>query len=183
MQTSVTFRHVDPSEAIRVHAEEKIEKVVGKYLQRAQEAHATLSVTKRRHMADIHIHGPHFDVSAHAVTEDLYSAIDGAIAKIEKQLRRHKDRINHHKGAQHAGGDLTMIPVDVIESMDEDLEGEPKVIETESIPAKPMSVEDAILQLDLAHAEFLVFRNQATDAISVVYRRRDGNYGLIVPTT
>ncbi len=182
MQINVTFRHIDSSDPIREYATEKVDRVVNKYYKRAVESQVILSVTKRRHMADIYIHGPHFDVSAHAITEDMYAAIDEAIDKIEKQLRRHKDRVNHHKGSESLSASATMLDVDVIEAPEEDETGEPRVVETERIPAKPLSVEDAILQLDLAHAEFLVFRNQANDTISVVYKRRDGNYGLIVPT-
>jgi len=76
------------------------------------------------------------------------------------------------------------LPVEVIEADDgEDIDTqvEPRVIESDRIPAKPLSVDDAILQLELSHAEFLVFLNSATESVSVIYKRRDGNYGLITP--
>ncbi len=183
MQVSVTFRHVDPNDAMRSYATEKVQRLANKYLKKAQDAHVVLSVTKRRHNAEIQIHAAHFDISAHESTGDLHSAIDMALSKVEVQMRRHNDRINHHKGRQPAGGAPTMIPVDVIAGPDYDESGEPRVVETDDIPAKPLSVEDAVLQLELNHAEFLVFRNSANESISVVYRRRDGNYGLIAPNT
>lgn len=184
MQVTVTFRHVDPSDAIRTHAEERVQRAASKYLQNAQEAHVILSVVKQRHTAEINVHASNFDISAHETTSDLYAAIDMAVTKLEAQLRKHKDRINHHKGKQHLGGAPTMIPVDVYQVDDHELEQSedaPQVVTTDNIPAKPLSVEDAILHLQLSHQDFLVFRNSSTEAISVIYRRKDGNFGLISP--
>ncbi len=180
MQVSVTFRHVDPSEAIKTYATDKVERVSKKYLKRPDSAHVILSVNKRRHSAEINIRAFHFDISAHTCTGDLYSAIDTAIDKVESQLRKHKDRINHHKGQQSTNPEPTDVVVEIIEPADE---GPPQIIETDSIPAKPLSLEDATLQLELSHAEFLVFRNSANETISVIYKRNDGNYGLISPNT
>ena len=182
MQISVTFRHIDPTPALQDYATEQIEKISAKYLPRPGSAHVVLSVNKQRHTAEINLHASHFDISAHETTGDLYSALDRTLDKIEIQLRKHKDRINHHKGRAPAAPDPTMIPVDVFDNEDFDVEGTPTVIDTDNIPAKPLSIEDAILQLELNHAEFLVFRNaRKNEAISVLYKRRDGNYGLITP--
>lgn len=181
MQISVTFRHVEPTDAIRDYAAEKVDRVSSKYLRQPLEAHIILSVVKRRHDAEINIHAAHFDISAHESTGDLYSSIDLAMDKVEAQLRKHKDRINHHKGRQPSAGEPRTLPVDIIEADDEGGPGAPTVVETDNFPAKPLSVEDAILQLDLKHAEFLVFLNSATEQVSVIYKRRDGNYGLITP--
>ncbi len=182
MQVSVTFRHIETSDALRDYATDKVLRIAEKYLPKAVGAHVVLSVTKQSHLAEINIHAPHFDISGHEVTGDLYSAIDLAMDKIEKQLRKHKDRINHHKGRKPLGGDATIIPVDIIGSESFDTEGAPTIVETDNIPAKPLSVEDAILQLELSHAEFLVFKNASkNESISVVYKRRDGRYGLITP--
>ena len=78
-------------------------------------------------------------------------------------------------------GEPRDVPVEVIEAEESSAGGAPTVIENDNIPAKPLTVEDAILQLELTHAEFLVFLNAATESVSVVYKRRDGNYGLITP--
>ncbi len=180
MQINVTFRHVDSSEPIRSHAEEKVSRAISKYLKNATEAHVILSVVKQRHEAEINVHATNYDISAHETTGDLYSAIDRAVSKLEAQLRKHKDRINHRKGGEHLGGAPTMIPVEVYEISEGD-DSMPTVVESDNIPAKPLSVEDAIVQLELSHQDFLVFRNAGNDAISVVYRRKDGNFGLIAP--
>ena len=183
MQVSVTFRHVDSSPALRDYAIDKVERVAEKYFSDTHDAHVILSVVKREHQAEINLHASRFDVSAHERTGDLYSAIDLACDKVERQLRKHKDKIRHHKGRGPSTDSQLMVPVDVIDSDDFEETGSTKIIETDSIPAKPMSIEDAVLQLELKHAEFLVFQNSATSSISVVYRRKDGNFGLITPNS
>lgn len=182
VQVSVTFRHMDASDPLRAHAIDKVERIVAKYLKNAVEAHVILAANRHRqhNMAEINIHAANFDISAHAENADLYAGIDMAVVKVEAQLRKHKDRINDRKGRASLGEIATTISVDVLSAQDE--QGTSRIVETESIQAKPLSVDDAVLQLELTHSEFLVFRNSASDAISVVYRRRDGQYGLIVPT-
>jgi putative sigma-54 modulation protein len=182
LQVSVTFRHMEASDALRAYAVDKVERIIAKYLKNAVEAHVILASNRHRqhNMAEINIHASQFDISAHAEEPDLYAGIDFAVEKVEAQLRKHKDRINDRKGRASLHEIATMIPVDVVSKHDE--QGAMRVIETETLQAKPLSVDDAVLQLDLSHSEFLVFRNSATSAISVVYRRRDGHYGLIVPT-
>lgn len=178
MQVSVTFRHMDPSEPLRAYAVEKVERIITKYLKNALEAHVILSSTRHRahNVAEIHIHASQFDIAAHAENADLYAGIDLAIDKVEAQVRRHKDRINDRKG--RAAGS-TKISVEVLEPQED--RASAKVVETSSIEARPLSVDDAVLQLELSHAEFLVFRNAANDTISVLYRRRDGQFGLLIP--
>lgn len=182
MQVSVTFRHMDASDSLRDHAVEKVERIVSKYLKNAVEAHVILSSNPHRqhNMAEINIHAAHYDISAHAENADLYAGIDMAVVKVEAQLRKHKDRVNDRKGRTSLHEIATRIPVDVFAHHDD--HGATKVIETETMHARPLSVDEAVMQLDLTHAEFLVFRNQANDAISVVYKRRDGHYGVIIPT-
>ena len=181
MEVSVTFRHVEPTQALKEYATDKVARICGKYLRFPLEASVILAVVKQRHMAEINVHAKHFDISAHETTGDLYSSIDLALDKLEAQLRKHKDRINHHKGRQGASGEEKTVPVDVFDVEERDVGGAPRIIEKDNIPAKPLSIDDAILQLELNHAEFLVFWNSNTELISVIYKRRDGNYGLITP--
>jgi putative sigma-54 modulation protein len=181
VQVSVTFRHMDASEPLRDYAVEKVERVVAKYLKNAVETHVILDANRHRqhNTAEINIHAANFDISAHAENSDLYAGVDLALSKVEAQLRKHKDRINDRKGRAGLGAIATQIPVEVLTAQGD--AGTSAVVETETIEAKPMSVDDAVLQLELRHAEFLVFRNTETDSISVLYRRRDAHYGLIVP--
>jgi putative sigma-54 modulation protein len=184
LQVSVTFRHMDASDALRDYAVEKVGRIVGKYLNNAVEAHVILDSNNRHRQhnnAEINIHASRFDISAHAENADLYAGIDFAVDKVEAQLRKHKDRINDRKGrASLSEIAATMIPVDVVAPHDE--KGTAHVIETETLQARPLSVDDAVAQLELTHSEFLVFRNSGNNSISVLYKRRDGRYGLIIPT-
>lgn len=182
MNITVTFRHMDVSEALRDHAIEKVERIVAKYLKNATEAHVILSSNPHRqhNMAEVNIHASHFDISAHSENADLYAGVDIACAKVEAQLRRHKDRINHRKGRASLHEIAATIPVDVVAHHED--QGATRVVETERLRTRTLSVDDAVLQLELQHAEFLVFTNADTGSTSVVYRRRDGRYGVIVPT-
>jgi len=96
VQVTVTFRHVEPSEPLRVYASDKVTRLADKYLKRAIDAHVILTVNKRQHQAEINIQAPNFVVSAHESTGDLYSAIDLAIDKVQAQAQRHKNKTTQH---------------------------------------------------------------------------------------
>jgi len=183
VQVSVTFRHMDSSEPLAEYATDKVSKVTAKYLKNAQEAHVILSVNKHRQLAEINIHATRFSITAHDSQDDLYAAIDKAIAKVESQLRKHSQKLNRSKARADVTSEFEPITVEVIESESDrgEAPGTPKVVATEAIPAKPLSLEDAIFQLELNNSEFLVFRDASSEQIQVIYKRRDGNYGLIAP--
>jgi len=194
MQVSVTFRHIEATDALRVHAERRVERIA-KYVHRPIDAHVILSVNKRRHGAEIVLNADRTTLSAKEETGDLYSAIDLAAEKLEQQARKHTSKLKKHKGgARSPRGAAAEAPappateasgpglrVDVIRADSFDRRNGPDVIKTKRLPVRPMSVEEAVMQMDLMSNEFLVFRNAATNALSVVYRRKDGNYGLIAP--
>src|SRR5712691_5976860 len=98
MRILVTFRHVDPTPALRTYAEEKLERVK-KYLRRPVEAHVILGVSKDRHVAEITLQADHQTMFAEETTHDLYSAIDLAVDKLEHQAQKLHERRRHHKGA------------------------------------------------------------------------------------
>src|SRR5712692_3842963 len=98
MQISVTFRHVEPTPALRAYAEEKLARVK-KYLRRPVDAHVILSVAKERHVAEITLKADHVTMFAQEETHDLYSAIDLAVGKLEHQAQKLHEKRRHHKGA------------------------------------------------------------------------------------
>jgi len=170
MQVMVTFRHVEPTDGLRQHAEEKVQRV-HKYLRRPIEAHIILSVEKQRHIAEVQLSANHLNVTATEETNDLYSAIDLAMSKIERQVKKHTAKFKDHKGPNNAA----------TTPLAGRNERSGATIHTQRVAVKPMSVDEAVMQLKLQKNDFLLFTNAATDALSVVYRRKDGNYGLIEP--
>ena len=179
MQISVTFRHMESSDPVRSYVEDKLSKVK-KYIDEPVEAQVVLSVEKKiRHKAEVTLVAKGITIKASEETADMYAAVDGVLDKIERQLKRYKDKIKQHKPAS---GRERRVSKSVItaESIDQG-HPEPGIIKTNSFPVKPMSVEEAVMQMDLLDKEFLVFTDATSEEINVVYRRKDGNYGLIVP--
>ncbi|MFP3868340.1 MAG: ribosome hibernation-promoting factor, HPF/YfiA family [Desulfobacteraceae bacterium] len=177
MQISVTFRHVDPSEALKNYAIKKVGKLK-KFLDGPVEAHVVLGTEKFRHQADITLTCNSLNIKAKEETADMYSAIDMAMEKIEKQVKRLRDKPRHNKSYQNI---KTMaLPPDLV-TAEIAAEGAPPVVYTEQVEAKPMDLEEAILQLNQIDRDILVFSNIQTAALNILYRRQDGSYGLIEP--
>lgn len=183
MQLSVTFRHMEGSDALKDHARERLEKIK-KYFPDPIMAHVVLSTERGyQHCADVNIQLHNgLLIKGSEATEDMYSSIDLVMAKIERQVRRYKEKIRGHKERT----DLSSIPIayhvlsEETESVAGDGEqGEASIIHTEHIPARTLSVDEALMQLNLAGQRFLVFRNSQSSHVNVVYRREDGKYGLI----
>ena len=177
MQLSVTFRHMEPSDALKNYARDKISRVE-KYLDSALDAHVVLSVEKFRHIADVTILSDGLKINGQEQTEDMYSAIDMVVDKLERQLKRLKQKIKGRKSKNRVKD--KGVRIDVIA---EETEGGPQVIRAHQVFAKPMDVDEAVLQLDLSSEKFLVFTNAETEKINVLHYRDDGNYGLIEPTS
>jgi len=195
MQLSTTFRHMDASQAVREYAADKLEKIRKYFNKDPISAHAVFSVERGfHHVADLNITLPSgIVINAKETTEDMYSSIDLAAARIERQVRRWKDRIRDHK--PH-GGPMTSVREMVIEP--EEVEPQPapaaeaakptppapakhnfQVVKDERFTARSLSVEDAVMQLNLLGDELLVFTDAGSGRTSVLYRRKDGKYGLI----
>lgn len=178
MRINVTFRHMETSEPVRNYVEDKLPKVK-KYIDEPVEAQVVLSVEKIRHKAEVTLTAKGITIKATDETADMYAAIDGVLDKLERQLKRYKDKIKQHKPL---GGRERQVQKTVYaaQSIDEG-HAEPSIIKTDSFHVKPMSVDEAVMQMDLLEKEFLVFTDSSSEEINVVYRRKDGNYGLIVP--
>jgi putative sigma-54 modulation protein len=136
---------------------------------------------KFRHTADVTISANGMKIKAQEETGDLYSAIDMVMDKIEKQIKRHREKIKEHKPEGKTKGQAEVKKT--LDERESEEEGSPQIVKTESILAKPMDAEEASLQLKLSNDEFLVFTNSKTRLINVLYRRKDGNFGLIEPTS
>jgi putative sigma-54 modulation protein len=173
MQINVTFRHVDSTPALRTHAEEKLGRMVRKYLHRPVDAHVILSVAKERHVAEVTLQADHVTMFAKEETTDLYAAIDLAVEKLEHQAQKLRAKRKEHKGPS---GARTLAEDGPAASADGP--SRPRVI-SRRVSAKPMHVDEALETLVRSGDEFLVFTDAASQRLAVLYRRKDGNYGLI----
>jgi putative sigma-54 modulation protein len=180
MQTTVSFKNLDPSDNLKAYVSDKLDRF-DKYLDAPADASVVLSVEKFRHITEINIVGDRLKIKGKEETNDMYSAIDMVLDKLEKQIKKNKQK----KRDRRSAGSKTM----VMEGMAEAVaiapapspDDGPKEVKVKSIDYKPMDVEEAILQMDLSEDSFLVFTNARTDQINVLYHRNDGHYGLIQP--
>lgn len=176
MQTSVTFKNLDPSDPLRSYVQDKLDRF-DRLLDNPAEASVVLSVEKFRHIAEININGDRLTIYGKEETNDMYSAIDMVLDKLEKQIKKNKQKVRERRTS--AKGRNKNIPETGVNLPDEEPAVEVKV---KNIDYKPMHVEEAILQMDLLEDNFLVFTNARSDKINVLYRRKDGHYGLIQPS-
>jgi putative sigma-54 modulation protein len=133
-------------------------------------------VEKFRHIAEININGDRLTINGKEETNDMYSAIDMVLDKLEKQIKKNKQKIRERRPGVKAKN-IALMEAD-INLPEEELVREVKV---KNIEYKPMDVEEAVLQMDLLSNSFLVFTNARSDRVNVLYRRKDGHYGLIQP--
>ena len=179
MQVTTTFRHMEQSDALKAYAEEKLERTA-KYIDEPINAQVYFTVEKKiRHIVEIVISARGISTKASEATNDMYAAIDAVIDKIERQLKRYKEKIKAHK--PNGDGHGRQISKKIFQADSIEDSAEPVVIKTKIETAKPMSVEEAVMQMDLLHKDFLVFTDSISSEIKVLYRRKDGNFGLIEP--
>lgn len=202
MQTQFVFRHMDSSDALRNYAEERLTKIK-RYFSDPLKVNCTFSVEKINHIAQ-------FDVTlrnglqlhSSETTENMYSSIDMALAKMERQVRRYKDRITQHKPHKGKAARVRQIVIagdafdeaeTMVEAETEERRSEEQAPETQSVldkaaakvvrekefRAERLTVQEAVMQLNLMHKAFLVFTNTETGDINVIYRMEGGDYGLI----
>jgi len=178
MQTSVTFKNIDPSDHLKAYVSDKLDRF-DKFLDNPAEANVVLAVEKFRHIAEINIAGDKLTIIGSEETNDMYSAIDMALDKLEKQIKKSKQKIRERRSASKKNRSLSMLE-EADNLPDDDTERQIKI---RNIEYKPMDIEEAVLQMDLIEDNFLVFTNARSDRINVLYRRRDGHYGLIQPNS
>lgn len=203
MNLSVKGQHVDVGDNLRVHIEEKLEGLKSKYFNRVTDADVTFAreghYLYRVHVA-FHV-GHDVKVQATAQNEEPYAAFDEAVSRVGKQLRRYKHKLKHHREKLEKTPDTSFLKArDYIlqtDGVDIDLDDDDALLAdmpepnghddhvivaetTTHIPS--MSVSDAVMRMDLADQDFMLFKNAKTDALNAVYRRPDGNIGWIDPT-
>jgi putative sigma-54 modulation protein len=204
MQFAVTFRHMEPTDALKAYARERMERV-RKYLPDPIACHVVLSTERHNHRIDVNfqLHNG-LSIAGHEITENMYSSIDLCIAKIERQVRKYKGKLEGMRARPHHVQALPWSHSIIDEAFHElndvgngtnghgraserptdgKVQPEFTVVRTEKFHAQPMSVSDAIVQLNLLHEPFLVFCHDPDGRVAVVYKREDGSYGLIETPT
>ncbi len=169
MNIIINCRQMDLTKNLKEYAEEKVGKFK-KYLGNVSEATVTLSVDKYRHKAEVLLRVGGAAIQAESTTGEMYSSIDDVVEKLARQVRKFKDKnVSLRKNRRKS------------ESLPEAEETIPSIIKNRSYNIKPMSVEEAAMQMDLLDKEFFVFTNASSGNINVLYKRTDGNFGLIEP--
>lgn len=188
MQVTVAGRHMDVTDALREYADQKVGRVSKIIDQDTMSAEVVLTHEKnpkieKSDVAEVTLQLKGRILRAEEAATDMFAAIDLAADKLEKQLRRYKSRLleKRDNGAvrvKTAGGDA-QLQVPEEPPLIDDGEEEPRVVREKLLDMKPMTEDEAILQLSLVDHDFFVFQNSETDTVSVLYRRSDGDLGLI----
>jgi len=179
MKMIVKGRHMEITPAIRDYAEDKIGRIAKILDHMIMSAEVELQVEKnpsnpKAHVAEVTVYTKGPVIRAREAAPDMYAAIDLVSEKLERQVRKFKTKIvDRHTKVTPVG--------EVAASFGEEPEREPEIVKTKTVEVKPMSPDEAILQLELLGHDFFVFSSAETDQINVLYRRTDGDYGLIEP--
>jgi len=182
MSVDITGRHIEITEPLRKFATDRLERLRG-VMDEILEAHFILTVEKhQRHAAELNIKTRSDFFHGEEVSTDMYTSIAAVVDKCEKQILRDKQRKVTRKRHNNAGKASEVITATSVLEVEEALgDGLRRIIRTHDVAAKPMSVDDAAIQIEDSERDFLVFRNAATERLNVVYKRKDGNIGWIEP--
>ena len=196
----VTGRHVSVTEAMKEYCRRRLASLHLDY-PKIIEVQIVLDVQKYRHTAEVILHcSNHITLEASAENDDMYVSIDEVVDKIARQMRKYKTRLmRQHRPRKHTIRHLdeTVLRWEWVEATEGVVElgaavrtsveaeanlSEPLVIQSEKYPVKPMFIDEAVLQIEMSSKQFLVFLNAKTEKVNVLYRRKNGDFGLIEPT-
>ncbi len=174
MKISVTFRNTEGEEWQREYVEERLKKLK-KYIDNPVDARVILSVEKFRNTAEINLLANGLNINGKEEEKDMHLAIDNAIEKIERQLKKRKEKVRGFKiNPERNGGFIGESPAEEGEDANDS-----KVVESRSVVLTPMSIDDAVLEMETTKNRFVIYRDTSTENVNVIYRREDGKYGLL----
>ena len=176
MKFIITGRKIDVTDGLRERIHKKLGKL-SKFFGEDVEIHVTLEVEKDRHKVEVTIPFKGIIYRGEEENHDMYNAIDRVVDVIERQIRKHKTRLEKRLKENAFIGDTVNNGM----GSDSQSEEEFNVVKTKRFAIKPMDIEEAILQMNLLGHQFFVFSNADTEEVNVVYKRREGDYGLIEP--
>lgn len=180
MNLNIRGENLEVTKALREYVEKKLGRLDKYFDAPPQSANVTLSVERGQHIVEVTIPLSGVLLRAEERQEDMYASVDLVVDKLERQIRKHKTKVNR-KFVREGGLRNLFVENGSAGVADEEEEDDLLVVRTKRFTMKPMDVEEAILQMDLLGHNFFVFSNMDTNEINVVYRRGDGRYGLIEP--
>ncbi len=185
----ITGRNVDVTDSMKTYVMEKISKI-DKFTNRIIDANVIMDIQKIQHRVEIFLKIGNLQLSSKAITDDMYASIDKAVGKLEAQILRYKDKQNeHHKPSALK---VNVMAPPVMEEED-DFEEYPvkepvdafkphQIVKQETMPLKMLNYNEAALKMELSGDHFMIFKCENDQKLKVIYRRDDGNYGLIEPS-
>ncbi|MHB1001584.1 MAG: ribosome hibernation-promoting factor, HPF/YfiA family [Armatimonadota bacterium] len=174
MRISVRGKNVDVSDALERYAEKKVVKLE-KYFPNLREAVVTQSVQRNQHIVEVTLEGDGILLRGEERSDSMYASIDLVVEKLETQIRKFKGKL-----MDRAHPDTP--PKEEVSTIPSEMQTEvPEIVRTKRFALKPMSPDEAAMQMEMIGHDFFVFMNSDTNIINVIYKRRDGNYGLIEP--
>jgi putative sigma-54 modulation protein len=184
--TEISGRNYDVPPDIRELVEKKLAKIGERLFDDVIDVRVVLQVEKYRNICEILIHGKEHDVKSVQESDDsMQDAINSAIDHLKRQAQKNRKKLrDHHRKEGNGHKPVTEWSVQVIEPgniRENETTRTPRIIKTNNITIRPMSIEEAALRLDDSKNEFIVFRDIDSDKVSVIYKRRDNNLGLIAP--
>ncbi|MDR1702326.1 MAG: ribosome-associated translation inhibitor RaiA [Sporomusaceae bacterium] len=180
MTINVRGKNIDITPAIRDHVEKRVSKI-DKYFDASGDITAILTVEKGRHIAEVTVPVNGMLLRGEESTSDMYASVDMVVKKLEKQIEKYRTKLSRRVTFKHEADLAPSAPPAGAELQDEEATGDFKIVKTKRFAIKPMSVQEAVLQMNLLYHDFYVFANAETEDVNVIYRRKDGKYGLIEP--
>lgn len=194
-RVEIIGRNVQVTEAMKNHALAKLSKIE-EFHRHIMHVHVTLDIQKLEHLCTIIAKFNHFNVKAMASSTDMYVSIDKAVHRLESKIRKWKSHIEDHQRKKLSVVDMQVNvirrPYDELEEINSEIEAKaisaaqaaflpPQVMATETTPLKTLTLEEALMKIDLNGDTFLIYRSEEDRKLKVLYRRKDGNYGIIQP--
>lgn len=177
MKITVKGKNLNVTDTLKLYAEKKVANL-GKYSQNIREAVVTQSVQKNRHIVEIQLEGGGLILRAEESSENMYASIDLAVEKLETQLRRFKSKLLERLHPEAPPKEMAALAAEESGAVEEYT---PRIVRTKKFPLKPMSQEEAAWQMELLNHDFYIFLNADTEDVNLIYKRKDGDFGLIEP--
>jgi putative sigma-54 modulation protein len=189
---SVTGRHVLVTDAMKDYALEKVSRIE-KFTDRIIDVQIRMDIQRSEHRVDIVMSVGHLFIKSSAASSDMYVSIDNAIHKLETQLLKYKSRLSNHAGKHLSTVDMKVnvlnVPGEDLAEINDEIESENRrqliddyrheIVKTETKPLKTLTLDEAIMKMDLSGETFLIFRSEEDRKLKVIYRREEGNFGVI----